>query len=144
MNLRHDGIVDAYGIYLVKTAGKKSLGLLLDYKKHGDLSRWIPTDGFPEDILKGIMAQICDTMVYLHRIPVVHRDIKPQNVLVDCAPDGLVKVVLADFGLAADCTDTEKLTHGCGTAGFIAPEMFHNNWKTEVSGYSVTDITKID
>jgi serine/threonine protein kinase len=144
MNLHHDGIVKAYGIYSVKVAGKRSLSMLLDYKEGSDLNSWTPIGGLPEWMVRGIMAQICDALVYLHGIPVVHRDIKPTNVLCERAEDGSVKVVLADFGLAAQVTDMQRMSRRCGTGGFIAPEMYMESWTTEWSKETVTNITKID
>ena len=124
MSLKHDGIVGAGGLYLVNAGDSQALGMLLDYKKRGDLASWIPGGGLPEWIVRGIMGPICDALVYLHRIPAVHRDIKPSNVLCERAEDGSVKLVLADFGLASHALDAENMARRCGTGGFIAPEMF--------------------
>jgi hypothetical protein len=144
LNLRHDGIVRAYGIYEVKVQGEKSLGMVLDYKKGKDLSFWIPTDGLPEFVLRGIMEPLCDALVYLHGIPVCHRDIKPSNVLCQPAEDGSVTAVLADFGLATHAMDKKKMSSRCGTGGFVAPEMFRNDWSTTVSDRTVDEVIKID
>jgi len=144
MNLHHDGIVGAYGIYAVKTEDRKSLGMLLEHKKGGDLSSWIPTGGLPEPMVRGIAAQICDALVYLHAIPAVHRDIKPSNVLCDRAEDGSVKVFLADFGLAAYAMDKKSISRRCGTGGYVAPEVFRRDWTVKSSSHEVIYITKTD
>jgi serine/threonine protein kinase len=144
LNLHHDGIVGAYGIYAVKAEDRRSLAMLLEHKKGGDLSSWIPTGGLPEPMVRGIAAQICDALVYLHAIPAVHRDIKPSNVLCERAEDGSVKVFLADFGLAAYARDRKSMSRRCGTGGYIAPEMFRNDWPVKSSSQTVINITKID
>jgi serine/threonine protein kinase len=118
--------------------------MLLDYKKGSDLISWTPESGLPEWMVRGIMAQICDALVYLHGIPAVHRDIKPGNILCERAQNGSVGVVLADFGLAAHVTDKQSMSRRCGTGGFIAPEMYHENWTTEWRWETVTTTTKID
>jgi serine/threonine protein kinase len=82
-------------------------------------------------------------MVYLHTIPVVHRDIKPSNILCERAADGSAKFVLADFGLAAHIMD-RKISTRCGTGGFVAPEVFREDWPTYVEEETVTNIAKID
>jgi tRNA A-37 threonylcarbamoyl transferase component Bud32 len=50
----------------------------------------------PEDEVKGLCLQLSEVMCYVHSLDVVHRDLKPTNVLV--SSDGIVKLI--DFGLA--------------------------------------------
>jgi hypothetical protein len=144
LNLQHSSIVTAYGLYAVKVQGERSLGMLLDYKSGGDLDSYIPTDGLPEWMVKGIMAPICEALEYLHGLPVVHRDVKPSNVLCDRAADGSLKVVLADFGLAAHIADGKRLSQRCGTGGYIAPELFQQDWPKKWRTETAADLAKTD
>jgi serine/threonine protein kinase len=128
LSLDHPGILRSYGVYEVKQNGNHALGMLIDFKRGGALSAWIPTSGFPEDVIKGIMLEICSSLVYLHGISIIHRDIKPSNILCERAEDGAVRAVLADFGLAAHINDSEEIVRRCGTCGFVAPEMFRPDW----------------
>ncbi len=69
----------------------------------------------------GIIAQACQGLAAAHDKSVIHRDIKPDNLLV--APDGTVK--LADFGLAT-AADVSALTAPgahVGTPRYMAPEV---------------------
>ena len=110
-----------------------------------DLGSWIPPGGLPEYMVSGMLAPICSAMVYLHGLPVVHRDIKPSNVFCERAEDCSVKVVLADFGLAAHIMDKENMSSRCGTGGFVAPEMFRNDWDRQLEEEeAVANVTKID
>jgi serine/threonine protein kinase len=144
LNLQHDQIVRAYGIYELKVNGEHSLGMVLDYKKGKDLSSWISIVGLPERIIRGMMAQLCDALVYLHELSVVHRDIKLSNVLCEPAENGSVKVALADFGLAANIMDKERISARCGTVGYIAPEVFREDWRMQLEEEPVTNVLKID
>jgi serine/threonine protein kinase len=149
MNLHHDAILSAYGVYEVKVEGRRSLAMVLDYKTGEDLSCWIPKGGLPECIVRCLMAPICDAMVYLHGISIVHRDIKPSNVLCERGRDGFVQVVLADLGLATHIMDKKRVSQRCGTGGYIAPEVFREAWATEVGAMEfgaekVANITKTD
>jgi len=47
-----------------------------------------------------IMTQLLSAVAYIHSCGIVHRDIKPDNILIDLQPDGSPLVRLADFGLA--------------------------------------------
>jgi len=69
-----------------------------------------------------IVAQACRGLEYAHRNGVVHRDVKPGNLL--CGEDGVVK--LADFGIAKAISEESSITQVgsvLGTAAYLAPEQ---------------------
>ncbi len=68
-----------------------------------------------------IFDQICQGLAAAHREDVVHRDLKPQNVLL--SPDGRARIV--DFGLARSFEDTSVTHTGAilGTPAYMAPEQ---------------------
>jgi eukaryotic-like serine/threonine-protein kinase len=68
-----------------------------------------------------ILAQSCRGLAYAHRHEVIHRDVKPGNLLR--SRDGMVK--LADFGIAkaAEQSDITKVGSVLGTAAYLAPEQ---------------------
>ncbi len=67
-----------------------------------------------------IGSQVCQALSVAHRLDIVHRDIKPQNIMVQ--PDGNVKVM--DFGIArAKNTLMDKTDVVLGTAHYISPEQ---------------------
>src|SRR3712207_6666528 len=63
--------------------------------------------------------QACEALQYVHEQQIVHRDVKPQNLIV-----GEEGVVLVDFGVAARLDATDAGTVGVGTPRFMAPEVF--------------------
>ncbi|CAN5973072.1 unnamed protein product [Sphagnum jensenii] len=83
-----------------------------------------------------VMSQIASGMEYLHGQGVVHRDLKPNNILVspntnpELSADGYVEVKLADFGLAKTKVNTSSsMLHSqiCGAAPWRAPEAFEDH-----------------
>jgi serine/threonine-protein kinase len=70
-----------------------------------------------------IVAQICDGLAAAHAEGIIHRDVKPANILVD----GTDRVKVVDFGLAAASREVEnRLTrtgHLVGTPHYMAPEV---------------------
>lgn len=76
-----------------------------------------------------IVVQLCDILTYLHgqTPPVIHRDIKPQNIIVDAQG----RVTLIDFGISRTYDETsQEDTLPFGTRHFAAPEQY---------GFSQTD-----
>jgi len=80
--------------------------------------------GLPEQQAKRILGQVLEAVDFCHKNGIVHRDIKPDNILLDEQGD----VKLADFGLSTKFTAGEKLNRACGSPSYIAPEILdHNN-----------------
>lgn len=59
----------------------------------------------------------------LHRSGIIHRDIKPQNLLFKSRPDGGVDVLVADLGVAKAVSQASGLTQVVGTPAYMAPEQ---------------------
>jgi serine/threonine-protein kinase len=74
----------------------------------------------PEEVVD-VALQICGGLEHAHAAGLVHRDIKPQNLLL--RPDGTVKI--ADFGIAraAETTRLTQIGSVLGTAAYLAPEQ---------------------
>ncbi|HLL97789.1 MAG TPA: serine/threonine-protein kinase, partial [Rubrobacteraceae bacterium] len=77
--------------------------------------------GYDVEEIVDSLAQILEALVYAHGQGIIHRDIKPQNALVDVR--GRVK--LTDFGVAFRAGDTRltRVGFAVGTPGYIAPEI---------------------
>jgi serine/threonine protein kinase len=76
----------------------------------------------PLDRVIGVGAQLAGALAYAHARGVIHRDVKPANVLL--RPDGRVK--LADFGIArliGDASGHTRTGQAIGTAAYLAPEQ---------------------
>lgn len=99
------------------------LVLVMPYLPGGSLADRVARHGpLPADEVASLARQLLDALAAAHRAGVVHRDVKPANVLFDA--DGWPH--LADFGVAATGDTTAGLTaHGwvVGTPEFMAPEQ---------------------
>lgn len=118
--------------------------LELEYTPGGDLGDWLEARGgiekLPMDSRIEIIAQIGAALSAAHSVGVIHKDVKPSNVLVEDKPDGAFQIRLTDFGIGqfADRTALERagitatgFTEGAGpeissqygTRLYMAPEL---------------------
>jgi len=79
----------------------------------------------PLQITLDLIKQICRGIAQAHgeNPPIVHRDIKPQNILVGYEADGL-RARISDFGLAKKVNPLTLLATAAGTLAFKPPEVF--------------------
>ncbi|XP_013918545.1 PREDICTED: serine/threonine-protein kinase 36 isoform X3 [Thamnophis sirtalis] len=98
----------------------KEVVVVTDYAE-GELFQILEDDGnLPEEQVQVIAAQLISALYYLHSHRILHRDMKPQNILL--GKGGVVK--LCDFGFArAMSVQTMVLTSIKGTPLYMAPEL---------------------
>ena len=90
----------------------------------GELPEWLSRQpAYSETVAAKVMYDLLQALTHCHGLGVVHRDIKPQNLLFSsAAPDAYLK--LADWGLAARWRPSDApLAEFCGTLDFVSPEM---------------------
>ena len=118
LRLRHPGIVAVYGV-----AELPGLGcIVMELLAGTDLTRYTRAGHLlPEPLALDIAARVADALAYAHQQGIVHRDVKPANVMFDPA-SGIVKIT--DFGLArarnAEATRSGLLL---GSPAYMAPEL---------------------
>uniref|UniRef100_A0A3B4H4F5 Ribosomal protein S6 kinase n=1 Tax=Pundamilia nyererei TaxID=303518 RepID=A0A3B4H4F5_9CICH len=106
--------------YAFQTQSK--LHLILDYVSGGEMfTHLYQRDHFPEEAVRIYIGEIILALEHLHKLGIVYRDIKLENILLDS--DG--HVVLTDFGLSKEFLEEDKgRTYSfCGTIEYMAPEI---------------------
>lgn len=129
-SLTHPNIIEVYDV------GEEDDRpyIVMEYVGGDTLKNVIRNEGpFEPDDVAALLEQVASALDYAHERGVVHRDVKPQNILVDEA--GLAKVV--DFGIAKSVTDASLTDLGTalGTAHYVSPE--------QASGLMVTPASDI-
>lgn len=127
--LRHQRCVRAYDV-------GSDLGhvyIAYEYVPGRTLREALRTDDVGDDGAVEIAAQVLDALAHAHRTGIVHRDVKPSNILLEHS-DGIA-VKLLDFGLAQfDGADTLTAVGDVpGTLAYIAPERLGGEEATPAS-----------
>ncbi|XP_066103908.1 serine/threonine-protein kinase MARK2-like [Saccopteryx bilineata] len=95
------------------------LYMVMEYVSGGDLFDYLPRDRpSTEAEARRIFRQLLSALQYCHRLNIVHRDLKLENVLVDADKN----IRITDFGLGRKVQRDELKTY-CGTVNCMAPEM---------------------
>ncbi|MEH0515548.1 MULTISPECIES: serine/threonine-protein kinase [unclassified Streptomyces] len=120
--IQHLGVPQVYDAVLDESY--EQLFLVMELVDGVPLTAYVnPERPLPVSWAVAVAAQVATVLSYAHDVPVVHRDLKPGNILV--ARDGTVKVL--DFGIAAILqTDVTRLTatgSPIGTHQYMAPEQ---------------------
>ncbi|XP_052005459.1 serine/threonine-protein kinase 32B-like [Xyrauchen texanus] len=106
--------------------------MVVDLLSGGDLRFHLQQNvRFKEEMVKLYVCELALALCYLQRSHVIHRDVKPDNILLD--EHGHVHIT--DFNVATEITASEKVTSMAGTKPYIAPEVFQS-FVDGVSGYS--------
>lgn len=82
--------------------------------------------GMPPEQVVDVVSSVADALDYAHDAGLLHRDVKPANILLTNPSSGDGRVLLADFGIARRLGDTTGLTATnmtVGTANYAAPEQ---------------------
>jgi serine/threonine protein kinase len=111
------------------------LYLIMDYVPFGDLGDLISQRGrLPEKTVKSMASQLLSALKYLHTMGITHRDVKPDNILIQKHDPFHVK--LTDFGLSKMVNDEETfLQTFCGTLLYCAPEVYSEYQEYDRNGH---------
>ena len=115
--------------YNLNVDDKGTMLLVFEFAEYGELYQFLAINKyFNNGIAKTYFEQILDALEACHDLGIIHRDIKPQNILVDSKYQAKV----ADFGLSTNDNDiTKKNTLFVGTRGYMSPEIASpiiNDW----------------
>jgi hypothetical protein len=118
--LAHPNAVTLYDV-IPPSAADDAVYLIMEYIDGATLAQVIERDGpLSEPRAAGIALQLLSILEAAHALPVVHRDVKPANIMITA--DGQVK--LTDFGIAHAVGGTRLTGSGViGTPAYMAPEQ---------------------
>lgn len=121
--LRHPNIVQVNGVDRIDG----HVIIDMEYVKGPNLQEFMRRQGrLPLDQALSIGIQLCDALHFAHENHIVHRDVKPGNILI--SKEGQAKIV--DFGLA-EILGSGSYAGGAGTYAYMAPEDFEEEERSD-------------
>lgn len=130
--LSHTNIITFYGLEYIEH--KDAMGrtasypaLIMEYAGEGTLKA-LSSRQLSDNQIEDIIISITKATGYLHSQGVIHRDLKPGNVLFSKDRNGKLVVKITDFGISKDVlgdkTIEKSFTEGVGTPHYMSPEQF--------------------
>ena len=96
--------------------------LVLTYADRGTLADRLREEPLPLEPAVGVVVQVGRGLQALHRRGLLHRDVKPANVLFRSTDEG-ERAVLSDLGLGKSLDEVSRITMPGGTPSYVAPEQ---------------------
>ncbi|WP_325040391.1 serine/threonine-protein kinase [Kribbella sp.] len=97
--------------------------LVLTYADRGTLADRLKKDPLPLPEAVDVVVQVGRGLQALHRRGLLHRDVKPANVLFRSTDDDGERAVLSDLGLGKSLDEVSRITMPGGTPSYVAPEQ---------------------
>uniref|UniRef100_A0A7S4DGV3 non-specific serine/threonine protein kinase n=2 Tax=Lotharella globosa TaxID=91324 RepID=A0A7S4DGV3_9EUKA len=127
---RHENIVQYIGVYITSGWSHGTIyNIVMEYVPDGDLDAFIRKNGaLSEHTSASLTDQIASGLAYLHSNKVIHRDLKPGNLLLrrwqNDRGNAQLTVKISDFGVSANVKGEEVAKRSCvGTPWYLAPEV---------------------
>ena len=145
IRLQHPTIIKLIGYSLTDFKDSDNVTMIMQFSKKGSLSELISNSrkGLLDNIYDNttrqiILIGIARGMMLLHKNNTIHRDLKPDNILLD---DNLHPLI-TDFGLSKICDTISTISHSisCGTSVYMAPEVIAGrkyNGKADVYSFGI-------
>ncbi|PHJ17401.1 ulk kinase [Cystoisospora suis] len=116
------------------------IGLVIDYCGGGDLAQHLTRYGaLSENQARCLIFKLCHGLAFLHERMIIHRDVKPENILIGKDGSDVLDIKISDFGLAKRlCGSLDRSLSLCGSDFYLPPEMLQrSSYDTQADMWSV-------
>ena len=127
--LNHPNIVKLHD--LIVDTNYNNIYFVFDYYSKGDLAKFLDNKPLKEKFCKKYIKQLSDGLKYLLDKDILHRDLKPQNILLT----NEYNIKITDFGFARKINKDVLLNTLCGSPMYMAPEIINKqdyNYKSDL------------
>ena len=117
--LNHPNIIKLHDVII--DTSFQNIYFIMDYHELGDLTKFLNKRPLKEKYCKKYLRQLSYALKYLLENNILHRDLKPQNILMSVSHN----IIVTDFGFARTIQDNMLITTLCGSPMYMAPEIFN-------------------
>jgi len=124
-SLQHPHIIRLYDVFI----SPHQIYIIMELMEGGELFDYVVQKGtLTEEEASRIVRKVTSALVFMHSKNIIHRDMKPENLLLKHKPstrmgcDQELEVKIIDFGLSK-CMEEQVARSFLGTRGYLAPEM---------------------
>lgn len=96
--------------------------IVMEVVDGGDLYDRVKQRSYSEDEARGLICNLLSAIKYFHDRDVIHRDLRPENILLKSMNDD-IDIKVADFGFAVKIPNESRRKTVCGAPSYIAPEI---------------------
>lgn len=136
-SLQHPNIVQLYDVYITED----KIYIIMELMSGGELFDYVVQKGtLTEEEASRIVRKVTSALVYMHSKNVIHRDMKPENLLLAHKPRSShdIEIKIIDFGLSKILADAPETGSFLGTRGYLAPEMIQRrNYTKSVDAWAL-------
>lgn len=117
---------------------QKNLFIVTEYLEGGELfDKMLKKMSFSEFEARTIISQVISAILYLHQQNILHRDLKPQNIIFEYEDPAKLNVKIIDFGTSRRIFKNQKLSFKTGTYSFMAPEVLTHKYDQKCDIWNV-------
>jgi len=115
----HPNISELLGLFCAESpGGRLRWALIMELCPGGDVHQHAHGNGINPHNAIEVLFGVLSALIHLHTLRIVHRDVKSENVIINCD-----HAVLVDFGIAAFLDDPVAMKACVGSPGYAAPEV---------------------
>eukprot|EP00667_Euglena_gracilis_P000108 EG_transcript_108 len=137
----HPHVVEVVALF--QDSAHHTFYLQMPFYAEGPLDKWAEACQPDVPTMRRALLQVFEGVAHLHRLGIIHSDLKPSNLLV--AANGTVRVGDLDVSVdVATRTSAQRATQAVGfTRGFAAPELLHTGATTASDAYSLGVVLRV-